>query len=196
MTENMRIEGEPGKRGANRQPTRDSGLFGGAETLRPDTRADSVHEAEEYARQITEALGHENYNPDEFYIDPTEIPEGWSYQWKASAVAGKENTYHMLELRRGGWREVMAERHPYKMPAGYVGAISIKGLTLMEMPKVLTDRAVSAHIRESKDALRNSEANLRDTPANTAPRDDPSVSRAGLNSVKRDFVSPRGVRDE
>ena len=196
MAENLKIEGEPARRPPIRPNTRDTGLFGGADTLRPDPRADSVREAEEYARQITEALGHENYNPDEFYIDPAEIPEGWSYQWKSSAIVGKENTYHMLELRRGGWREVMAERHPYKMPAGYVGAITIKGLTLMELPKVLTDRAEYAHIRESREVIRNSEAQLYETPGNTAPRDDPSVKRAGLNKVSRDFVSPRGARED
>jgi hypothetical protein len=180
--EGLKIEGE---KGSGRQALRS------ADTLRPDTRADSVREAEEYARQITEALGHDNYNPDEFHIDRQEIPDGWSYQWKASAIAGKENVYHILGLRRAGWREVPAERHPYKMPKGYVGAITIKGLTLMEIPKILTDKAEYAHIRESKEALRTSEAKLYEAPANTAPRDDPSVTRAGLNKVTKDFANPR-----
>ena len=187
MAEGLRIEGE---KGSGRPALRDS------ETLRPDTRLDSVREAEEYARKITEELGHDNYNPDEFYIDKSIIPDGWSYQWKAAAIAGKENVYHILGLRRAGWREVMTDRHPWMMPQGYTGPISIKGLVLMELPKVLTDKADYAHIRESKEALRNSEAKLYEAPANTAPRDDPSVMRAGLNKVSKDYADSRRSRDD
>lgn len=186
MVEGMQIEGETPKRGPGRPSLR------AAETLRPDTRMDSVREAEEYAQSILDAMGTDNYNPDEFYISPEEIPDGWSYQWKATAVVGKENTYHTLELKRSGWREVMAERHPYKMPKGYTGAITIKGLTLMELPKVLTDKAERAHIRESKEVLRNSEKQLYETPTNTGPRDDPKLN----NRITREYVSSKPGRSE
>ena len=105
MVEGMQIEGETPKRGPGRPSLR------AAETLRPDTRMDSVREAEEYAQSILDAMGTENYNPDEFYISPEEIPDGWSYQWKATAVVGKSwpNVTHIrcrkatrgLSLSRG-----------------------------------------------------------------------------------------------
>ena len=186
MVEGMQIEGDTPKRGPGRPPLRQ------AETLRPEVRMDSVREAEEYAQSILDAMGTDNYNPDEFHISSEEIPEGWSYQWKAAAVVGKENTYHMLELKRGGWREVMAERHPYKMPKGYVGSIAIKGFVLMELPKVLTDKAERAHIRESKEVLRNSEKQLYETPGGTGPRDDPKLQ----NRVTREYASPKQGRSE
>ena len=196
MVENLRIEGEPGKRAPIRPNPRDTGLFGAAESIRPDARPDSVREAEEYARKIEEALGGEGYNSDKLHIDENEIPEGWSYQWCSSQIIGMENTHHMMELRRQGWREVMASRHPYKMPPGYEGAIVVDGLTLMEKPKVLTERAHHEHIRQSRAVLRNSEDKLYETPNNTAPRDDPSVKRAGLNKVTRDNVRPQGARED
>lgn len=191
MVEGMQIEGEPVKRGPGRPPLRDR------ETLRPDVRADSVREAEEYARQITEAIGYDNYNPDEFFIDPSEIPDGWSYQWKAVSIAGKDNTYHVLELARNGWRAVPTSRHPHKMPSGTPGdsPIIIKGLQLSELPKVLTEQKERAHVRESKEVLRNSEAQLYDTPANTATREDPGLKKLGIG-VTKEYMRPRGARED
>ena len=195
MVEGMQIEGEAPKR-LGRPPLRRE--VRETESIRSEVRPDSVREAEEYARQIQEQIGTEIFNPDEFYISQDEIPEGWSYEWKACQIVGKDNNYRMLELSRLGWRPVLAERHPYKMPANYpkTDPIMIKGQMLMELPKVLTERASKAHIRESKEALRNSEAKLYDAPPNTAPRDDPSVTRAGLNKVTRDYRNPAGQRGD
>ena len=192
MVEGIKIEGEASKRAPLRSNPRDSGLFGAEDTLRVDLRPDSLREAEEYARQIEEGLNGEGYNSDKLHIDPSEVPEGWTYQWVSTTIVGMENTHHLMEMRRQGWREVQASRHPYKMPPGYVGAIVVEGLTLMEKPKVLTDRAHYEHIKQSRAVLRNSEDKLYETPANTAPRDDPGLR----NKVKRTIERPEGARED
>ena len=189
MIENMQIEGEI-KRGPGRPPLRREA------SDRPDNRPDSVREAEENARKLLEEMGDRPYEADEFYIDPAIIPEGWAYQWKASHVVGKENGYHILELSRNGWREVPASRHPEMMPKGWEGCIEKKGLRLMEIPKIMVDRAEKRHIRESTEVLMNTERQLYDTPANTAPRDDPSVIARGMNKVGRTIVSGSAPRDD
>lgn len=180
---NMEIEGEI-KRGPGRPPLRRE------EGLRAEVRvSDSVHEAEEYARQLIESGADQGSETDEFYISPGIIPDGWSYQWKASHIAGKENGYHILSMTRSGWRPVPAERHPEMMPKGYSGPIEKKGLILMELPQIMVERANRRHFTESREVLINTERQLYDTPANTAPRDDPSVLARGLNKVGRSVVS-------
>ena len=187
MVEGLRIEGE---KGAGRAALRNS------DAARVDTRPDSVREAEAYALEAESArdLGEHSY--DKFHIPPEIIPEGWSYQWKAAAVAGKENVYHILALRKAKWREVMAERHPWMMPTGYEGPITVDGLVLMELPKVLTDKAEYAHIRESKEVLRASEQKLYETPANTGPRDDPGLTSRGLHRVTRSRAESNVSRED
>lgn len=172
---------------SGRAPLRDP------KTLRPDTRADSVKEAEEYARQIMEEIGTDVTSLDEFHLDAYEIPEGWEYQWKRIEVLGKEDRGHHLEMMRNKWRPVQASRHPHMMPHGHEGAIIIKGLMLCEIPKSVADTRRKIESREARDVLKNAEAQLYDTPANTAPRDDPSVLSRGLNKVTRDYVRPEGA---
>lgn len=165
--------------------------------LRSDLRSQSMREAEEYAREIMETRGDAAYEVDEFYIDPSIMPAGWGYQWKSSHIAGKENGYHILNLQRAGWRPVPASRHKGMMPDGWEGAIEKKGLILMELPQVLIDRANKLHTRESKEALRNAEGQLYETPANTGPRDDPGLLARGINKVTRETINPRqGRADE
>lgn len=161
-----------------------------AETIRPPVRAavrDSVREAEEYAAKLMNDLGDSIDQHDEFYIDHNVIPDGWSYQWKCTAVTGKPSHHHMLEMKRKGWRPVDVSRHPEMMPDGFQGPIEIKGLMLMEMPTSLVDRATRMRERKAMDELSNSERQLHETPANTAPREEfPDKMRF----VKREIMRP------
>lgn len=191
MAEGMMIEGdEAPRRGPGRPPLRQK------ETLRPDTRSESLREAEEYARQIMEEGLSDSYSFDEFHIDKADIPDGWEYQWKRTEVLGKEDRAHQLEVAKNKWRPVDASRHPEKMPPGHVGPIIIKGLMLCEIPKSIADTRRRMENREAVDVLKNSESMLYETPPNTAPRDDPSLSRAGINKVSKDFRAPAGSHAE
>jgi hypothetical protein len=163
----------------------------GAPELRADTRQetrpDSVRAAELRAQEIIDSLGDSIYQSDEFFIDHADIPQGWAYQWRRQTVAGKEDPHYMVGLRRSGWTEVPVSRHPEMMPIGWTGAIEKKGLVLMEMPKILVDRANAAAKREAEDQVRNSEAMLHETPANTGPREEFPDK---MKYAKREFVAP------
>lgn len=142
------------------------------ETARPDTRPDSVRTAEARAAEIMENLdGSEDYFGDELHIPADLAPEGWEYQLKRVTVADKEDRHHQLGLLRLGWTPVPAERHPHLMPEGYSGSIVIKGLMLMEKPKVLVDRARAREYNEARAQIRSAEDKLREAPPNTAPRE-------------------------
>lgn len=158
--------------------------------VRAEPERDSIREAELRAQEIMDSLGDSAYQVDEFYVDPGIIPAGWTYQWRRQTVAGKEDPHYMVGLKRSGWREVPASRHPEMMPIGWSGAIEKKGLVLMELPEILVTRKQDADKREAIDQLRNSEAMLREAPPNTATRDDPGLTRAGLNVAKRTIERP------
>jgi hypothetical protein len=178
------------RRGPGRPPVRPAEFTPGVETrpasesIRPETRLDSVKEAEEYARSIIEQYGDQPDHVDSFYVNPDWAPEGWMYQKIATHIAGKENHYHVQAMMRGGWRPVMASRHPELMPKGYEGPIEQGGLMLFERPKVLNDRAQARQEAENRSVLKNAEAKLYETPANTGPRDDPGLSKLGVGVKK------------
>ena len=154
---------------------------------RSQTRPDSVRAAELRAREILDALDGDVGGASELDIPATLAPAGWEYQLKAASIAGMENRHHLLAMKRAGWTPVPASRHPHLMPAGYEGAIEIKGLLLMEKPKILTDRSREIEERDARAQLRNSEERLMDTPANTGPRD---VRGKPIMDVKREIMRP------
>ena len=108
----------------------------------------------------------------------------------------RKTPHYQVDLKRKGWREVPVDRHPELMPDNWRGPIMKKGLVLMELPRVLTDRAVMRHNAESKDVLRNAERQLHETPGNTAPREEFASSKltGKTGVVSRDFVSPVGAQ--
>ena len=155
--------------------------------VRPNVRMDSIRAAEIRAQEIMEALDGDIGTGNELDLMGIKAPPGWEYNLKAVSVVGMENRHHLLSMKRTGWTPVPASRHPQVMPAGYDGPIEIKGLMLMEKPKILTDRARELEQREAMDQIRNAEAQLMDVPANTAPRD---VRGKPILDVTREIMRP------
>jgi hypothetical protein len=120
---------------------------------------------------------------DEFYIPPSVIPEGWSYEWKRDTLLGKEDPAYKVQLARAGWEPVPANRHPEMMPIGNYSVIERKGMILMERPASLTKEARDVELRRAKGQVRAKEAQLSATPDGTMTRDDPRVRP----SVKKSF---------
>lgn len=184
LREEAKIDGRSREARAQRAVSRD-------EPARDEARIDSVRAAEIRAQEIIDSLDGAETAGNELDIPANLAPDGWEYQLKAETIAGQENRHHMLGLLRTGWMPVPASRHPWLMPAGYEGPIMIKGLQLMEKPKILTDRSRAAEQREALDQVRNSEARLNDAPPNTAPRDHPKLE----NRAKREIMRPIPLDD-
>jgi len=146
------------------------------EEVREGGERDSIREAELRAQEIMDNLeGEGGAFGSELDIPANLAPPGWEYQLRRVSVAGMEDRHHQLGLLRSGWTPVPASRHPHLMPAHWQGAIEIKGLMLMEKPKILVDRSRAAEEREALDQIRNSEAKLHEAPPNTGPRDHPKT---------------------
>lgn len=117
------------------------------------------------ARRAAELRDHRNGDMDEgideFYIDPADIPEGWSYEWKRRTVLGAEDPAYQVALARAGWEPVPTSRHPSYMPmGGDYPFIERKGMILMERPLEITDEARNSELRKARMQVRQKEAQL------------------------------------
>jgi len=144
---------------------------------RPAMRAEMREEspAERAKRRAAEIRGHLNgidEGTDEFYIDPSMIPDGWSYEWKRRLLLGAEDPSHNVALYRMGWEPVPLTRHPEMMPRDWRGeTIERKGMILMERPLELVEEARQIERRKAVNQVRDKEAQIAGTPDGTLTRD-------------------------
>lgn len=122
---------------------------------------------------------------DEFYIAPSEIPDGWDYEWKREAVYGASDPAYEVATRRAGWEPVDASRHPSYMPQGAHGPIRRKGLVLMERPKEISDEAKARELRKARLQVRAKEEQLSAAPNGQFERQ--KSDGTPLASVKKSF---------
>lgn len=143
------------------------------EMRRPVREEDPRTAAERRAAEIMGHLGGSvDEGTDEFYIDPRAIPDGWTYEWKRKTIYGSEDPSYSVSLKRTGWTEVPASRHPEMMPANYKSAaIERKGLVLMERPTIVTEQVEMMDRRRAKDQIRAKEQQLSHAPDGQFGRD-------------------------
>ena len=137
-----------------------------AEMRTPMREEDPRTRAARRAEEIRNHIGGLDDGTDEFFIDPRDIPPGWSYEWKRKTVLGQEDPAYMVSLARKGWEPVPAVRHPHMMPEGYASAaIERKGLILMERPLELTEEQRELDRRAAINQVRQKEQQLAQAPS-------------------------------
>lgn len=141
--------------------------------MRSEMREESPAErAKRRAAEIRGHLGGLDEGTDEFYVDPSTIPDGWSYEWKRRLLLGAEDPSHNVALYRMGWEPVPSSRHPEMMPRDWRGTtIERKGMILMERPTELVDEARQLERRKAVNQVRDKEAQIAGTPDGTLTRD-------------------------
>lgn len=106
-----------------------------------------------------------NYVPaeddDRLRIDPSEIPDGMSYQWISSKVFGQEQPHNLARFQKQGWAPVPASRHDGRfMPKGHQGYIEMDGLMLHERPLEYTRKAREYEYQKARTQVRIREQQL------------------------------------
>ena len=95
--------------------------------------------------QILGTLGDLDEHQDEFWYDPSLVPDGWSWEWKRYQVLNEIQHSHINALLRTGWTFVPASKYPQLVPQGNTEEKIIRrGNALMERPasitKMMSDR--------------------------------------------------------
>ena len=164
-----------------RPPVADDAVVSEGTVARPDMRAevrgeDSVSRAARRAAELRGHLGDMDQGTNEFYVDLSSVPDGWTYEWKRKSILGAEDTSHTISLARMGWEVVPASRHPEMMPAHFAGnTIERKGLILMERPTEIVEEVRRLQNQEARKQVRDKEAQLSGTPDGTLTRDHEQV---------------------
>lgn len=122
---------------------------------------------------------------DKFYLDPSIIPDGTSYEWKRSTIFGKNDVYYDREMLEQGWRAVPAKRHPFLMPDGYEGPIIRDGLILMERAIELTNEAKQELAAAAFDQVHTKMQQLGEAPPGTMQRQ--NGSKGAMVEVNRSY---------
>lgn len=135
-------------------------------TIREDIRAPMREEdprtrAARRAAELRDHLGDMDEGTDDFYINPSDVPPGWEYEWKRKLLLGAEDPAYQVALARAGWEPVPTSRHPSYMPDnGNHPVIERKGMILMERPAEISDEARSIELRKARNQVRQKEAQL------------------------------------
>jgi hypothetical protein len=138
------------------------------------------------AFELREHLGTMDQGTDEYAIDPRIIPDGWSYEWKAREVLGKEQVSYMVGIQQRGWEAVPTSRHPEMMPRGHdlSAAIERKGQVLMERPLEITQEAQQIERNKARAQMNQKEQQLNVAPPGQFERNNKGER---LNSIKREY---------
>jgi len=163
--------------------------------LREEMRAEDPREAaDRRAAEIFSHLGGDLDNTtDDFYFDPAAIPDGWNYEWKRRTVYNYEDPAYTVSLRRTGWTEVPAKRHPEMMPSGVTdSSIERKGMVLMERPQAVTDRVREIDRLRARNQVRTKEEQLGAAPAGQFERNNKDAPLAKINKGYEAIPIPKG----
>lgn len=88
---------------------------------------------------------------DELYVDPKEIPDGFTIEWKRHMTLGKIDQEWLIGLEKDGWEPAQPKDFPSRVGRNFTGNIvTHKDLILMIRPVELTNEAkheekVNAH---------------------------------------------------
>jgi len=141
------------------------------EPLRSSLQSDDLARAKARAAEI---LGDDSMlttGEDKYHVDPSVIPDGWTYEWKRNTVYNKEDPQYRTIVDRGGWTNVPTERHPELMPPGSPDKfIHLDGLMLMERPKEITEKVRERDLRAARNQVRAKEEQLASAPPGTFER--------------------------
>jgi hypothetical protein len=153
--------------------------------LRPEMREEEPRAAaKKRAAEILQHIGSMDEGTDDFYVSPSQVPDGWTYEWKRKTVYNAEDPAYQVALARTGWEPVPARRHPDMMPTGWKGdTIERKGMVLMQRPKEITDRVLELDQRRARNQVRAKEQQLAAAPPGTMekeysdPRTRPNIKK-------------------
>ena len=157
--------------------------------LRPEMREDDPRaRAAARVAQLRDHVGDLNEGTDEFYVPPSLVPDGWTYEWKRHKIWNQEDPAYTVQLAREGWEEVPLHRnaaHEAMMPRNWSGnTIERKGMILMERPLELTEEARNIEKRRARQQIIAKKEQLGENKAGEFERNHAQVRPKISNSYE------------
>lgn len=120
-------------------------------------------------------------NVDELYVDPREVPDGFTIEWKRYSIHGKPDNEWLLHLERDGWEPAQPKDFPSRVPKAYTGnTVTHKDLILMIRPKELSQEAKDEEKQNARSQVLDKFKEIGMTGSGEAPR----VDSAGRSLTK------------
>lgn len=133
-----------------------------------------IRSATERLKELRENSVINDDEGDRFYVDPRIVKEyqdaGWSLEWKAHTIVGKEDPASWGNKMRKGWEPVPRDQHPGLLT-------ETDGQILCMRPKVLTDETHKRYENADRERTGSIRQRLSATPGGTLPRTGSSVTR-------------------
>ena len=127
----------------------------------PKREEDPRLRAARRAAELREHIGDSDEGTDEFRIPASDIPPGWTYEWKRKTMLGAEDPAYQVALTRTGWEPVPTARHPEYMPSGgNYPIIERKGMILMERPLEISEESRARELRKARLQVHHKESQL------------------------------------
>lgn len=167
-----------------------------AEQIRPSMRPE-MREEDPRARAAKRAaelrdMGGLDDGTDEFFIPDSDIPDGWSYEWKRYSTYNAQDPSYWGQVLRHGWEPVDAKRHPHMVAGGgNQQIIERKGMVLCERPAEITREMRLKADREARLQVQAKEAEATGKPIGPFDRDNPRLGQ----KIVRSYEAPVAIPD-
>lgn len=167
-----------------------------AEQIRPSMRPE-MREEDPRARAARRAaelrdMGGLDDGTDEFHVPDSDIPDGWSYEWKRYSTYNAQDPSYWGQVLRHGWEPVDAKRHPHMVAGGgNQQIIERKGMVLCERPAEITREMRLKADREARLQVQAKEAEATGKPIGPFDRDNPRLGQ----KISRTYEAPVAIPD-
>jgi len=125
---------------------------------------------------------------DRYFVPAHLIPDGFSVEWKRTAILGKPDTRNLVNIERAGWRPAPAAMFMDMLPSGYAGETVEDGEGMMlyirplSITKNAADREYNVATQKVKD-YENSTMNDLSTAHKSVPKTVTAFSRSYEKSI-------------
>lgn len=123
---------------------------------------------------------------DELYVDPSEIPDGFTVEWKRKSIYGKDDVQHQIGLEKDAWEYASPKDFPSLVGKRYTGnTVEHKDLVLMIRAKEITGEAIAEDRERAVGQVRTKMQEIGMAKAGEAQRVD-SAGRS-LTKINRSY---------
>lgn len=152
-----------------------------------DNRADTNRDTD--VRNVKKTRRRKSDNETELTVNPAEIPDGFTVEWKRVSIYGKEDKQNMIGLEKDGWEPASPKDFPSLVGKNHRGSVITNGkedLMLMIRPIELTEEARAEELANARNQVRNKFEEIGISQPGQAPRADSHGNK--LTKIRSEYA--------